>query len=116
RSQGGDQQRQARGLEQGRVLEQLDIPAQGEPRPGRHETGVVEGKRHQAGDRHVEECVADHQNHKTQHRIALHRRCSRSNCRAWLYWKMDSGTSNSSTMTQVTAAAMGQSALLKNSV
>lgn len=33
----------------------------------------------------------------------------------WLYWNSASGTSNSSTITQVTAEAIGQSVLLKNS-
>lgn len=33
----------------------------------------------------------------------------------WLYWKYTSGTSSSNTITHVTADAIGQSALLKNS-
>ena len=36
-------------------------------------------------------------------------------CLTWLYWNSASGTRSSSTITQVTAEAIGQSVLLKNS-
>src|SRR5690606_11756993 len=109
-----DAQRQPGRRQQRLVVEEGLIPLQREARPYRHERRLVEGIHHQADDGDVEEGEAQDQHQPVQQTVVTHHRCS--SWRTWLCWNRASGTSSSSTMTQVTAAAMGQSVLLKNSV
>src|SRR5581483_6241177 len=58
----GDAKRQQRGVDQGLVVEQRDVPARGEAGPHGHQARGVEAKHDKEGDRRIEECIAGDQN------------------------------------------------------
>src|SRR5690606_5640979 len=70
---------------------------------------------HHADDGQVQEPEAQREHHPAQCLAALHH-LRPSIALTWLCWNSARGTSSSSTITQVTAAAIGQSVLPKNSV
>src|SRR5690606_33663419 len=116
--QGGDLERQPGGAEQRAVVQQRAVPAQRETAPGRDQRRIVEREHHQAEDGGVQEEIPQPQRQAARGLVGpFHARplCRASCWRTWLYWNSARGTSSNRTITHVTAEAMGQSALLKNS-
>ncbi|ABA48221.1 200 kDa antigen p200, putative [Burkholderia pseudomallei 1710b] len=109
-----DLQRQPRGRDQLVVLDECRVPARRETGPHGDELRIVERIDDEARDRDIEETEADREHQHLQIAIRLHRRWPSCSF-AWKCWNIAIGTRSSSTIAQVTADAIGQSALLKNS-
>src|SRR5690606_10227861 len=112
----GDQEAALHGVEQLLVVHQRAVPAQREATPDRGHARGVERIHDHRKDRDVEEGVAGHHGRVQQRGTALHASASRSLRRFSKYSNRSVGSTISTSMAMVTAAASGQSRLVKNSI
>src|SRR5690606_31870140 len=112
----GDQEAPLHRIQQLLVLHERDVPARGEPPPHRGHARGVERIHHHRQAREGEEGGAQRQRGVEERRIAPHACASRSARRFSTYSNSSVGSTISTSIAIVTAAASGQSRLVKNSI